>query len=437
MADTSIPQVGLFATVRNRRGYITAVEQYDANGHGRFHRTEVDYADFDGTPTDSLIWELEADKMLLTPKSLPGVTTQSPQESHLFDAMQRSVRWTAITKFLNAGNAESGAPNTYSPYFGALQTEDFQLEPLIKALRMPRIALLIADDVGLGKTIEAGLIITELLIRHRVRRVLILCPSSLRFQWQSEMKEKFCLGFDIVERSSTYQLQRRLGLDANPWRIYSRVIASYHYLRQDDVREQFRSACSQSSGSPRLPWDLLIVDEAHNLMPSAFGESSDLFKLLQTITPHFEHKLFLTATPHNGYTRSFTGILQQLDPGRFSQSNELSEEQRKRLRQVFVRRLKRDLNDEAEKNGLPPRFAEREICPKTITLSEAEKEVSTAFADLKKRLIQYLATVGRREKLVGHFAIEVLNNRALCNRSSEQSAAFLRPYVCCFVVSIP
>ena len=81
------------------------------------------------------------------------------------------------------------------------------------------MSLLLADDAGLGKTIEAGLILTELLIRRRVRRVLILTPASLTQQWQREMKTKFSLNFDLIDRAETHALRKRLGMDANPWRF--------------------------------------------------------------------------------------------------------------------------------------------------------------------------------------------------------------------------
>ena len=146
---------------------------------------------------------------------------------------------------------------------------------------MPRVNLLIADDVGLGKTIEAGLILSELLLRRRIQRVLILTPASLRLQWRDEMWEKFALTSTWSTATQTHALRKRLGMDANPWRSFSRIIASYHYLRQDDVLEQFLAACRTPEGSPHLPWDLLIVDECHNLMPSAFGEDSDLCRMLR------------------------------------------------------------------------------------------------------------------------------------------------------------
>ena len=111
--------------------------------------------------------------------------------------------------------------------------ESYQLVPLLKALRMPRVSLLIADDIGLGKTVETGLILTKLWLRRRIQRVLVLTPASLRRQWQEELWEKFSLRFEVVDRRETERLRRRLGMDANPWRSFSRIVASYHYLEAD------------------------------------------------------------------------------------------------------------------------------------------------------------------------------------------------------------
>lgn len=154
-----------------------------------------------------------------------------------------------------------------------------------------RVNLMIADDVGLGKTIEGGLILNELIIRRRINRVLILTLASLRIQWRDEMWAKFSLPLDVIDRDATQKLRRSVGVDANPGRSCSRIISSYHYLRQPDVLEQFHSACGTPEGSPRLLWDLLTVEQVRNLMPASFGEDSQLCKTLRTIMPHFEHRL--------------------------------------------------------------------------------------------------------------------------------------------------
>ena len=110
--------------------------------------------------------------------------------------------------------------------------------------------------------------------------------------------------------------------------------------------------------SAQLPWDLLIVDEAHSLTPNHFGADGDLARMLRIISPQFEHRLFLSATPHNGYTRSFTGLLQQLDHVRFHQSPEIDQQH---VKEVVIRRLKREIKQADKAAGHPERFAGREV----------------------------------------------------------------------------
>ncbi len=230
-----VPRVGMFATVRNRRGVVSAVEPFDGD-RGRLHLVHLEYKDDQHPLEERLLWELEPRKSLLEPTALPQATNSEPMPAQDFDALLRAARWTAASPFLEPdGKAPWTRLPISSPFHGAVQVEDFQLVPLLKALRMPRVNLLIADDVGLGKTVEAGLILSELLLRRRIQRVLILTPASLRLQWRDEMWDKFSLPFDLVDRGETHALRKRLGMDANPWRSFSRIIASYHYLRQDDV----------------------------------------------------------------------------------------------------------------------------------------------------------------------------------------------------------
>jgi superfamily II DNA or RNA helicase len=413
--DSSVqPRVGMLANIRNRRALIASVEPFDSGLTGRLHLVTLEYTDPDGVPEEIVIWEREINPSVLEPTALPQVSTESPMLADDFDALQRATRWTALSPFIPSDRAstEDHIPIA-STFFGAVQVEDFQLVPLLKALRMPRISLLLADDVGLGKTIEAGLILTELLLRRRIRRVLILCPAALRKQWQQEMKVKFSLSFDVVDRAETHTLQKRLGLDANPWRTYPRIITSYHYLRQPDVLEQFRAACSQPEGSAQLPWDLVIVDEAHNLMPSNFGEDSDLSEMLRAISPWFEHKLFLSATPHNGHTRCFSGLLEQLDPVRFTQTSDLTDVMKQRIEQVVVRRLKREINALDEQAGKTPRFCERLPRPVPLYFSPPERQLSIVFADFRAAVKKLIAKSSRKEQIAGAFAVEVLNKRLL------------------------
>lgn len=414
MNAASIPRVGMMATVRNRRGVIVSVEPFDSKTDGRLHMVRVEYADGDGAPDDTLLWERESRRSLLEPAALPRISDEPPMAAADFDALTRATRWTAMTPFLATDGSKKPAEIPIaSPFFGAVQVDDFQLLPLLRALREPRVSLLLADDVGLGKTIEAGLILQELLLRRRIRRVLVLTPASLRRQWQQEMRDKFSLSFDIVDREATHDLHTRLGLDANPWRTFPRIVASYHYLRQPDVLQQLESASQPAKGSSNLPWDLLIVDEAHNLMPSSYGEDSDLAKMLRKISPLFEHRLFLTATPHNGHTQSFTGLLESLDPVRFTQKPELEKFELSRVQEVVVRRLKREINELDDELERPRRFADRHVHPLPLYFGPKEQVLWSAFDAMRTAIRGAVAKASPGERTAGYFAIEVLGKRLL------------------------
>lgn len=229
-----------------------------------------------------------------------------------------------------------------------------------------------------------------------------------------ELQSKFSLTFDIVDRPETHALRRRLGMDVNPWRTFPRVIASYHYLKQPDVLQDFLAVCqNQAPGSATLPWDLLIVDEAHNCMPSAAGEDSALSKMLTRIARHFEHKLFLSATPHNGYTQCFTGLLEQLDPVRFTKKESLTASERRRAEEIVVRRLKKDINEVDEKAGRTPRFVDRDIVPLHLYFSSSEATLSKAFETFRTALKMTFAGAKKSEQMAGAFAVEVLAKRLL------------------------
>ncbi len=408
-SEVKNPHVGMLAIVRKRRAVISEVRPF-LGEDSVLHLVRMEYKDDASPEFEELIWEREPHRQLLEPNALPQ-GSDPPMVADDFDALLSSARWTALSPYLDPDDdGPLGRMPICSPFHGAVQVEDYQLVPLLKALKMPRINLMIADDVGLGKTIEAGLILKELLIRRRIQRVLILTPASLRVQWHDEMWSKFSLRFDVIDRAATHKLKRTMGIDANPWRSSYRAIASYHYLRQPDVLEQFHSACQTPEGSPHLPWDLLIVDEVHNLMPSPFGEDSELCKMLRYIAPHFEHKLFLTATPHNGRTRCFSGLMELLDPVRFSRTDELKPAERQRIQDVVVRRLKRDINLRTN----PPKFCTR-LEPKALmlTFSKPEKALINALTILRDRIRAVIRSEGGRRRLAGAFAIEILGKRLL------------------------
>jgi superfamily II DNA or RNA helicase len=407
------PREGMMAVVRNRRAMITGVQPFDAPT-GRHYLVEVEYSDGVGVETDQLLWEVEPGREVLEPSALPRVGDTAPMDVREFDAMVRATRWSALTPSLPFSGLDEDRPPIASPLFGAIHPEAYQLVPVLRALEMPRVALMLADAVGLGKTIQAGMILRELMLRRRIRRVLILCPASLRTQWREEMADKFALPFELVDRGETLKLQRELGVDANPWHAHERLITSYHYLKQPDVLEQFRSVAEPREDG-RLRWDLLIVDEAHNLAPAAHvSADSDVARTLRQIAPWFEHRIFLTATPHNGHTFSFSGLLEALDPVRFTRTSKLGDEDRRRVAETVIRRLKSEINASYTAVNEPARFSERivEALP-TLRFGAQERELHLAVRDFQRRLKASLRTAPPQDRTAAAFATEVLQKRLL------------------------
>src|SRR5207244_4477923 len=150
---------------------------------------------------------VESRILIATPVTLIALLKADPPQ--VLDAFLDAVRWGAVSQ------ADDKA--LQSPFRSGIEIDDYQLDPVVRALAMPRVNLLIADDVGLGKTIEAGLVVQELILRHRARAVLIICPSSLQIQWKEEMRDKLGLEFRVFDREASSERRRRRGIDVNHW----------------------------------------------------------------------------------------------------------------------------------------------------------------------------------------------------------------------------
>lgn len=225
-----------------------------------------------------------------------------------------------------------------APFRSGIRLDAYQLLPLAKALELPRVNLLIADDVGLGKTIEAGLIIRELMLRRRLDFVVVAAPASMMSQWQDELAQKFGLDFTIVDREHLLEARRTRGFSANPWSIGSRFIVSHNVLADDTYMTGLRDLLQVYRAR-----SMFILDEAHHAAPSAglaWATESQLTRAVREIAGPFEHRLFLSATPHNGHPNSFATLLDILDPQRFTRGIDVTP---KELEPVMVRRLKEDL----------------------------------------------------------------------------------------------
>lgn len=369
-ATLAAPEVGQLVRVRDRHWVVTNVvaSSLEVTGARPSHLVELSSVEDDAYGDElSVFWEVEPGTVVLPKATLP-------QPSEGFDdpvrlaAFLDAVRWGAI--------ASADARALQAPFRSGISIEDYQLDPVVRALQMPRVNLLIADDVGLGKTIEAGLVIQELLLRHRARTVLIVCPASLCLKWQAEMHDRFGLEFQIVDAEAVKQLRRERGVSASIWTSFPRLIVSIDWLKAPRAMALLDAVLPPDAAVYPRKFDLLIVDEVHQCAPAgrgAYATDSQRTIALRKISAHFEHRLFLSATPHNGYTESFTALLELLDPQRFARGVKPSDEAQRR---ILVRRLKSELRKElpARDDGTP-RFPERRILPLSIKYPESERQI--------------------------------------------------------------
>jgi hypothetical protein len=400
---SAIPEQGQLVRVRQRQFVVTDVQQASLPSSLLFgspplqHWVSLASIEDDAIGEElQVIWELEAGAAVHERVELPQPTGfDAPAK---LDAFLDAVRW---------GAASSADVRTLqAPFRSGIDIEDYQLDPVVRAIQMPRVNLLIADDVGLGKTIEAGLVAQELIIRHRCRRTLIVCPSALQVQWRDQMRDKFGLEFRIVDSARMKELRRQRGLHVNPWGHFPRLITSIDFLKRDRPLRMFREILPSEGESiyPRR-FDLLIVDEAHNVAPSGSGQyaiDSLRTATIRLLVPHFEHKLFLTATPHNGYPESFTALLELLDAQRFARG---VEPDRKQLQVVMVRRLKQEMQNW---DG-SPMFPDRKLEAIAVDYPDAERRIHALlkrYTELRTK-----GTSDRLEQYATEFVLKLLKKR--------------------------
>jgi ERCC4-related helicase len=416
MIDITVPEQGQLVQVRFRRWLVNEVKPsnlpvpvMELPVTKPQHLLTLSSVEDDGLGEElQVVWEIEPGAKIVERVALPEPTDfDSPDQ---LDAFLDAVRWGAAST--------ADMKNIQAPFRCGVEIEDYQLDPVVRAIQMPRVNLLIADDVGLGKTIEAGMVALELIMRHRVRKILVVCPSALQIQWRDQMRDKFGLDFRIVDSSLMSRLRRRRGIHVNPWSHFPRLITSIDFLKRERPLRLFRETLP-APGEPIYPrkYDLLIVDEAHNCAPSGVGRyAADSLRTqaLRALTPHFEHKLFLTATPHNGYRESFCALLELLDNQRFSRGTEPN---RKQLEAVMVRRLKSDPSFAYNHLGIR-RFPPRVLDVIEVSYTDEEREIHAA---LQQYTQSRLSRAGdQAERFATEFVLKTLKKRLF-----SSPAAFL------------
>ncbi|MBA2641841.1 MAG: DEAD/DEAH box helicase, partial [Actinobacteria bacterium] len=417
------PAVGELVQVRSRRWLVEEVVESEAPGQSALVRLACADDDAQGQTLDAL-WDYELDRRILEEESWSDLAAKGFDPQRQFAAFLHTLRWNCIT---------ATDPNLFqSPFRAGIKIDAYQMEPLRKALRLPRVNLFIADDTGLGKTIEAGLIARELLLRKKAKTVVVATPPSVLEQWKAELEERFGLLFEILDRAYLTRMRRERGFGVNPWRTHSRFLISHNLLIDaayvDPMREWLGSL---------LPGSLLILDEAHHAAPSSggrYGIETKFTRAIRDLSGRFEHRLFLSATPHNGHSNSFSTLLELLDPYRFTRGVKVRG--KKALEDVMVRRLKEDIR--AVQGGFPRRIVERvaidglpDDAPE-LELSRLLDEYRTAREDRfvsttrRAQAAAGLLVVGLQQRLLSSteaFARSLKVHRATVERQWEKASS--------------
>lgn len=239
---------------------------------------------------------------------------------------------------------------------GALDRLDYQLEPALQALAQPRQRILMADAVGLGKTLEAGILTSELIARGRGRRILVLAIKSMLGQFQQEFWNRFTIPLVRLDSVGLQRVRRTIPTNHNPFHYFDRAIISIDTLKQDlEYRHHLEQAW----------WDIIIIDEAHNVADR--GSHSQRARLAKLLSTRSDTLIMLSATPHDGKPESFASLMNMLDPTAIANPHDYASEDFGD-KGLVIRRFKKDV-----RHQLAGSFPERVVHKRSIQASLPEE----------------------------------------------------------------
>jgi superfamily II DNA or RNA helicase len=301
--------------------------------------------------------------------------------------------------------------------FGRINVDPrpYQLVPLLMALKMSTIRMLISDDVGIGKTIEACLVARELIDQGDARRMAVLCPPHLAEQWQAELREKFHIDAELVLAATAGQLERRCGPNESLFDLYPNVIVSIEFIKADRRRDEFIRACP----------DLVIVDEAHGCALGAEHGRQLRHELVKGLAADRDrHLILVTATPHSGKPEAFRSLISLLDPVFEQLPDDLAgpenQQHRSRLSRHFVQRRRADIRGYLHADTP---FPDRDASEETYQLSPEYRELFKKALDYTRESVTSHSGDRRRQRVRWWSALALLRSLA---SSPAAAAATLR-----------
>ena len=306
--------------------------------------------------TARFIEQLEDDLQVLRPEETELIADTSSGYVHSLLFLEAHLR-----------QAVPDDDRLYQGQQAAMDVMSYQLLPARKALQMPRQRILIADAVGLGKTLECGILVTELMRRGRGRRILVVTTKSMMVQFQKEFWLRFTIPLVRLDSVQLQRIRTRIPGNHNPFHYYDRAIISIDTLKQD---REYRSYLEQAY------WDIIVIDEAHNVARRGKGQgASQRARLAERLSTRSDTLILLSATPHDGRPGSFASLMNMLDPTAIANADNYTKDD---IRDLYVRRFKKDVLQDLRQN-----VPERNVESVEAQASTAEEQVFDVLNDLK------------------------------------------------------
>ena len=255
--------------------------------------------------------------------------------------------------------------NLHIGHRAAMDLMPYQLDPAKLSLQRPRQRILIADTVGLGKTLEAGILMSELIARGKGKRILVVTVKSMMTQFQKEMWNRFTIPLVRLDSSKIQKIRASLPSNYNPFFYYDKTIVSIDTLKRDvEYRTHLENAY----------WDIIVIDEAQNVAERG-DHQAQRSRLAKLLADRSDTMIMLSATPHDGRAKSFASLMNMLDPTAIADPNNYTPDD---IKGLCIRRFKKDVKDQVSGS-----FLERNITLERCHASVREEYAYDIFADMQ------------------------------------------------------